>query len=88
MLAAVLAPVEACGQVAEGAGFSDALNRAAYTLGGLIAAGRLPRPEAVAALQEAAVAARPGQERRIEQIIRSGLDAGLKRPLHTSGRRL
>ncbi|MFJ4153131.1 bifunctional DNA primase/polymerase [Streptomyces galbus] len=87
MLASVLAPVEACGQVPEGAGFSGVLNRAAFTVGGLIAAGRLPHTEAVQALQEAAATARPGQERRSEKIIRSGLAAGLKRPLDTSGRR-
>ncbi|MET9819693.1 bifunctional DNA primase/polymerase [Streptomyces sp. NPDC006355] len=87
VIAAVLAPVEACGRVAEGAGFSGALNRAAYTLGGLVAAGRLHRDEAELALREAALAARPGQERRAEQIIRSGMAAGLERPLHTGGRR-
>ncbi|WP_432158358.1 MULTISPECIES: bifunctional DNA primase/polymerase [unclassified Streptomyces] len=86
-LAAVLAPVEACGQLAEGAGFSDTLNRAAYTLGGLIAAGRLVQEEAEQALWKTAAAARPGQEQRIGHIIRSGLTAGLKRPLHTTGRR-
>ncbi|MGK3945163.1 bifunctional DNA primase/polymerase [Streptomyces caeruleatus] len=86
-LAAVLAPVEACGQVAEGAGFSDTLNRAAYTLGGLIAAGRLDHQDAEQALRQAAAAARPGQELRIEQIIRSGLAAGLDKPLHATGRR-
>lgn len=86
-MAAVLAPVEACGQVTEGAGFSDALNRAAYTLGGMIAAGRLTEPEARQALREAAEAARPGQERRSEQIIDSGLTAGLRKPLHATGRR-
>lgn len=86
-LSAVLAPVEACGRIAEGAGFSDALNRAAYTLGGLVAAGRLPQAEAEQALKAAATAARPGQERRAEQIIRSGFAAGLKHPLHASGRR-
>lgn len=86
-LAAVLAPVETCGQVAHGAGFSNTLNRAAYTLGGLIAAGRLSRQEAEQALKDTAAAARPGQELRIEQIIRSGLAAGLKKPLHATGRR-
>lgn len=86
-LAAVLAPVEACGQVGQGAGFSDTLNRAAYTLGGLIAAGRLSQQEAEQALKDTAAAARPGQELRIEQIIRSGLAAGLKKPLHATGRR-
>ncbi|MFD9097794.1 bifunctional DNA primase/polymerase [Streptomyces collinus] len=86
-VASVLAPVSACGQVSEGAGFSDTLNRAAYTLGGLIAAGRLPQEEAEQALKETAIAARPGQETRIEQIIRSGLAAGAKKPLHATGRR-
>ncbi|MEU2424180.1 bifunctional DNA primase/polymerase [Streptomyces sp. NPDC007851] len=86
-LAAVLAPVEACGQVSEGAGFSDALNRAAFTLGGLIAAGRLAEQDAVQALKEAASLARPGQDLRIEQIIRSGLAAGRQKPLHATGRR-
>ncbi|MEU0030808.1 bifunctional DNA primase/polymerase [Streptomyces sp. NPDC006335] len=86
-LAAILAPVEACGQVPAGAGFSDTLNRAAYTLGGLIAAGRLPHQEAEQALKDTATAARPGQDLRIEQIIRSGLSAGLQRPLHVTGRR-
>lgn len=86
-LAAVLAPVEACGQVAAGAGFSDILNRAAFTLGGLVGAGRLPQQEAEQALKNAAAAARPGQELRIAQIIRSGLAAGLTKPLHATGRR-
>ncbi|MEU6284018.1 bifunctional DNA primase/polymerase [Streptomyces sp. NPDC047028] len=81
-LAAVLAPVAACGQVPEGAGFSDTLNRAAYTIGGLVAAGRLARDEAERALRETATAARPGQESRVEHIIRSGLAVGLKRPLY------
>ncbi|PWI10871.1 DNA primase [Streptomyces sp. NWU339] len=85
-LAAVLAPVADCGQVTEGAGFSDALNRAAYTLGGLVAAGRLTQDDAEHALRETAFAARPGQERRAEQIIRSGMAAGLKRPLNPGGR--
>ncbi|WP_327349083.1 bifunctional DNA primase/polymerase [Streptomyces europaeiscabiei] len=82
LLASVLAPVEECGQVTEGAGFSDTLNRAAYTLGGLVAAGRLTEEEAELALTEAAAAARPGQERRAAQIIRSGLAAGRQHPLH------
>ncbi|MEV5492599.1 bifunctional DNA primase/polymerase [Streptomyces bobili] len=83
-LATVLAPVEACGQVSEGAGFSDALNRAAYTLGGLVAAGRLTREQAEDALTGCAREVRPGQDRRIEQIIGSGMAAGLKHPLFIS----
>lgn len=85
-LVSLLAPVEACGRVPEGAGFSDILNRAAFTLGGLVAAGRLEHEEGAALLQKTAVAARPGQERRVCQIIRSGMAAGLKRPLHAGNR--
>lgn len=87
VLAAVLAPVEACGRVSEGAGFSDALNRAAYTLGGLVAAGRIGEEAARRALRESAAAARPGQERRAEGIISSGLSAGREHPLPSRGRR-
>ncbi|WP_217238387.1 bifunctional DNA primase/polymerase [Streptomyces sp. AC555_RSS877] len=83
VLASVLAPIEDCGRVPEGAGFSDTLNRAAYTLGGLVAAGRLTEDEAEQALTQAATAARPGQERRAAQIIRSGMAAGRQHPLHT-----
>ncbi|MFI7012252.1 bifunctional DNA primase/polymerase [Streptomyces sp. NPDC050145] len=86
-LTSVLAPVAACGQVSEGAGFSDVLNRAAFTLGGLVAAERLSREEAERALRETASAARPGQERRSEQIIASGLAAGLLKPLYAAGGR-
>ncbi|MFF1405142.1 bifunctional DNA primase/polymerase [Streptomyces sp. NPDC058294] len=85
-LATVLAPVAACGHVAEGAGFSDTLNRAAYTLGGLVAAGRLTQEDAERTLLETAAAARPGQDRRAQQIIRSGMAAGLKRPLRPGSR--
>ncbi|MFF3487359.1 bifunctional DNA primase/polymerase [Streptomyces sp. NPDC002701] len=85
-LASALAAVEACGQVSEGAGFSDALNRAAYTLGGLVAGGQLAQERAERVLSEAALTARPGQERRIQQIIRSGMAAGLKRPLQPGSR--
>ncbi|WP_409235710.1 bifunctional DNA primase/polymerase [Streptomyces sp. PA5.6] len=81
MLAAALADIAACGQVSEGAGFTERLNRAAYTLGGLIATGALPRDTTERALQDVAVAARPGQERRVQQTIRGGLEAGMQRPL-------
>jgi hypothetical protein len=84
-LKAVLAPVWACGKLVEGAGFSDALNRAAYTLGGFVAAGRVTQAEAEQILTEAAEAVRPGQRRRAEQIINSGLTAGSKRPLYHGG---
>ncbi len=86
LLAAILAPVRACGRTVTGAGFSDALNRAAYTLGGLQAAGRLTRREAEHLLRDTANQVRPGQEQRVDAIIRSGLAAGTQRPLHDRGR--
>ncbi|WP_373299384.1 bifunctional DNA primase/polymerase [Streptomyces phaeofaciens] len=86
-VAAILAPVEDCARVTEGAGFSDALNRAAFTLGGLVAAGRVTREEAERMLTEAAGTARPGQERRSAQIIHSGLTTGATKPLYGRGGR-
>jgi hypothetical protein len=86
VLAAVLAEVAACAAVPEGAAFSEKLNRAAYTAGGLVAAGHLSEVEAVRFLRAAAERARPGQERRCGPIIRSGLSAGLVRPLSLGGR--
>ncbi|MEU6212195.1 bifunctional DNA primase/polymerase [Streptomyces sp. NPDC047023] len=87
LLTALLTDVADCSHIPEGAGFSEKLNRAAYTLGGLVAAGHLTAPEAETALRETAEAARPGQEQRSGQIIRSGMAAGAKRPLHLGGRR-
>lgn len=86
ILSSLLADVAACGLVSEGAGFSNRLNRAAYTIGGLVASGVMARNAAERVLRDVAEAARPGQTRRAEQIIRSGLTAGAQRPLHL-GRR-
>lgn len=86
VLAGVLAEVAACAAVPEGAAFSEKLNRAAYTAGGLVAAGRLTEDAATRALREAAERARPGQESRCGAIIRGGLSAGLARPLSLGGR--
>ncbi|MET9963648.1 bifunctional DNA primase/polymerase [Streptomyces sp. NPDC006326] len=86
ILAGALAEVTACASVPEGAAFSEKLNRAAYTLGGLVAAGHLTEEEAARALQDAAAQARPGQERRCRSIIRGGLGAGRARPLSLGGR--
>lgn len=85
-LAGVLAEVAACAALPEGAGFSEKLNRAAYTAGGLVAAGHLTEAEAERVLRETAEHARPGQERRCAAIIRSGLSAGRLRPLSLGGR--
>jgi hypothetical protein len=85
-LAPLLAQVAACGAVPEGAGFTEKLNRAAYTAGGLVAAGLLAEAEAERVLREAAGQARPGQERRYGAVIRGGLSAGRTRPLTPGGR--
>ncbi|MFI8909141.1 bifunctional DNA primase/polymerase [Streptomyces albidoflavus] len=85
VLTPLLAEVAACAAVPEGAGFSEKLNRAAYTAGGLVAAGRLGESEAETLLAEAAERARPGQQRRYGAVIRSGLSAGRRRPLTLGG---
>ncbi|MFF3941640.1 bifunctional DNA primase/polymerase [Streptomyces phaeofaciens] len=85
-LAPLLAEVAECAVVPQGAAFSEKLNRAAYTAGGLVAAGHLSQDAAERALTEAAEHARPGQERRYGAIIRSGLGAGRSRPLSPGGR--
>ncbi|MFD4246285.1 bifunctional DNA primase/polymerase [Streptomyces sp. NPDC058525] len=86
VLAGVLAEVAACAGVPEGAAFSEKLNRAAYTAGGLVAAGHLTEAAATRALRDEAERARPGQEGRCGAIIRGGLRAGLARPLTPGGR--
>ncbi|MEV6385876.1 bifunctional DNA primase/polymerase [Streptomyces sp. NPDC051773] len=85
-LASVLAEVAACAAVPEGAAFSEKLNRAAYTAGGLVATGQLGQDEAETLLRQVAEQARPGQRRRYGAVIRSGLSAGRRRPLTPGGR--
>ncbi|MFJ9703511.1 bifunctional DNA primase/polymerase [Streptomyces fradiae] len=85
-LTTVLTEVAACATAPENTGFSEKLNRAAYTAGGLVSAGHLTPQEAERILTETALTARPGQERRCQQIIRSGLTAGARRPLHLRSR--
>jgi hypothetical protein len=82
----LLAEVTACAAVPEGAAFTEKLNRAAYTAGGLVAAGLLDAEAAERFLREAAAQARPGQERRYGAVIRGGLSAGRSRPLSPGGR--
>ncbi|MER5352635.1 bifunctional DNA primase/polymerase [Kitasatospora sp. NPDC002551] len=87
LLQPLLAEVTDCSRVAQGAGFTEKLNRAAFTAGGLIAAGHLDLAEGTQLLREAALAARPGRSRRIDALITSSLAAGARRPLHIEGRR-
>ncbi|WP_326695816.1 bifunctional DNA primase/polymerase [Streptomyces sp. NBC_01766] len=86
VLNGALAEVAGCAAVAEGAAFSEKLNRAAYIAGGLVAAGLLDAEEAERCLYTAAEHARCGQERRYSAIIRCGLGAGQLRPLRLEGR--
>lgn len=85
-LTRLLDAVQACASASEGTGFTSKLNVAAFTAGGLVAAGRLSHVEAVARLTQAAEAARPTQQHKIARTIRDGLKAGATRPLHLEGR--
>ncbi|MFF4020778.1 bifunctional DNA primase/polymerase [Streptomyces sp. NPDC001843] len=87
VLIPLLAEVAACAAVPEGTAFTEKLNRAAYTAGGLVTAGHLTLEDAERILKGVAEHARPGQERRSRAVIRSGLNAGSMRPLPLEGRR-
>lgn len=86
LLDPLLGEVSACAATPEGASFTEKLNRAAYTAGGLVQAGHLAEGETRTLLLEAARAARPAQEGRNLAIIESALSAGAQRPLHPRGR--
>ncbi|TXS52786.1 bifunctional DNA primase/polymerase [Streptomyces sp. t39] len=77
--------VRECAALSEGTGFTEKLNRAAYTAGGLVGAGHLNQDEARQQLAEAAHYARPHQTRRSETIIEAALSAGASRPFHPQG---
>ncbi|WP_406841922.1 bifunctional DNA primase/polymerase (plasmid) [Streptomyces sp. AHU1] len=86
MLQPLLDEVAACAAIPQGASFTEKLNRAAYTAGGLTAGGHLTEADARTLLQDVAHAARPQHERRNTTIIESALSAGAQRPLHPQGR--
>lgn len=86
LLDPLVAEVAACAAVPQGASFTEKLNRAAYTAGGLVKGGHLTEAEVRQMLLEAARAARPAQEHRNLTIIESALSAGAQRPLHPRGR--
>lgn len=81
-----LAEVAQCAATPEGAGFTEKLNRAAFTAGGLAAAGHLSESIVRELLAAAAHEARPWQISRNEKLINDGLAAGAARPLHLKGR--
>ncbi|WP_372412453.1 bifunctional DNA primase/polymerase [Streptomyces luteireticuli] len=83
----LLADVASCAAAPEGASFSEKLNRAAFTAGGLIASGHLTHTEAHQLLLETAHQARPGQQSRSTRIIHNGLTAGTLRPFSPGGHR-
>ncbi len=81
--ATALGQVAECERLPEGSGWSSKLNKAAFTMGGLVAAGLVSSDaEARRALVDAAVQARPRREREAHRIIQSGLAAGQRRPLN------
>ncbi|WP_256105972.1 bifunctional DNA primase/polymerase [Streptomyces sp. ODS05-4] len=84
-LRALLEDVTACAAVPEGAAFTEKLNRAAWTAGGLVSAGRVDEETARRLLRQAADHARPRQRRRNESIINASLRAGTARPLRSEG---
>jgi hypothetical protein len=86
ILQPLLEEVAACAAVPEGASFTEKLNRAAFTAGGLIQGGHLVESEVRAELLEKANQARPHQTRRSISIIDSALSAGAERPFHPRGR--
>ncbi|MEU6895049.1 bifunctional DNA primase/polymerase [Streptomyces sp. NPDC046557] len=86
LLASLLEEVRACGLSPSGTAFSEKLNRAAFTAGGLAAAGHLPEEEGRRLLLEAADRARPHQTRRNVLIVDAGLRAGRDRPIQPKER--
>lgn len=82
----LLDEVARCGTVPEGAAFTEKLNRAAFTAGGLAAAGHLDESAIRELLTVTAHTARPRQTSHNEKIIHDGLAAGAARPLHLKGR--
>lgn len=82
----LIALVAECAATPEGTGFSEKLNRAAYTAGGLVGAGHLDHAEIRDRLVRVAHYARPWQQSRNEKIVDDALAVGSVRPLHLKGR--
>lgn len=82
----LVAQVAACASASEGTSFTEKLNRAAYTAGGLVGAGRLDQAAIRDRLVRVAHYARPWQQARNERIVDDALAVGSARPLHLKGR--
>lgn len=86
VLQPLLDEVAACEAIPSGASFTEKLNRAAYTAGGLVQSGHFAMTEIRDLLRETAQRARPYQEDRNISIIESALSAGAQRPFYPRGR--
>lgn len=86
LLQKLLSEVYLCQSQKSGMAFSEKLNRAAFTAGGLVAAGILPSAECFRLLMDAAMVARPNQPGRNRSIINSGYQAGNIRPIYPKER--
>ncbi|MET9963058.1 bifunctional DNA primase/polymerase [Streptomyces sp. NPDC006326] len=86
VLDSLLDEVRDCAASPSGTAFSEKLNRAAFTAGGLAAAGHLGEAECRRLLLEAADLARPHQTRRNALIVDAGLRAGSDRPIQPKDR--
>ncbi|MFB9577682.1 bifunctional DNA primase/polymerase [Streptomyces yanii] len=82
----LIATVAQCAAAPDGTGFSEKLNRATHTAGGLVAAGYLDHAAIRDRLVRVACYARPWQQSRNEKIVDDALAVGTVRPLHLKGR--
>nr|WP_257042203.1 bifunctional DNA primase/polymerase [Streptomyces sp. TLI_55] len=82
----LIAVVAECAAAPQGTGFTEKLNRAAYTAGGLVGAGHLEHDVIRDRLVRVAHYARPWQQSRNEKIVDDALAVGSVRPLHLKGR--
>ncbi|MET7434429.1 MULTISPECIES: bifunctional DNA primase/polymerase [Streptomyces] len=82
----LIALVAECAAAPEGTGFTEKLNRAAYTAGGLVGSGYLDHATIRDRLVRVASYARPWQQSRNEKIVDDALAVGSVRPLHLKGR--
>ncbi|WUU18924.1 bifunctional DNA primase/polymerase (plasmid) [Streptomyces sp. NBC_00663] len=82
----LIALVAECAAAREGTGFTEKLNRAAYTAGGLVGAGHFEHAVIRDRLLRVAHYARPWQQSRNEKIVDDALAVGSVRPLHLKGR--
>ncbi|MGV9350547.1 bifunctional DNA primase/polymerase [Streptomyces spiralis] len=82
----LIALVAGCAAAPEGTGFSEKLNRAAYTAGGLVSAGHLDHAVIRDRLVRVAHYSRPWQQSRNEKIVDDALAVGSAHPLHLKGR--